>query len=73
MNDNVVELECVTTLPIPVERVIRKAGEANLSSVVVIGWEPDGGFYFASNDPSGPECLWLLELAKKRLLELGDP
>lgn len=70
--DNVVELQVVTRLDIPAERVIRRANEANLSNVVVIGWDDDGDFYFASSYASGPEVLWLLEMAKKELMAAGD-
>lgn len=66
---DVIEAPIVTRLPIPVERILRKAGEADLLSAVVIGWGGDGEFYFSSSDPSGPEALWLLELAKARLFD----
>lgn len=74
---NVVELDTITRLDIPVERVLRRATEADLEHVVVIGWRkdlPDGEdeFYFASSRPGGPEVLWMLALAQKRLLEIGD-
>ena len=64
----VVELECVTSLDLPVERILRKAGEADLEQAVVIGWTKDGDPYFASSCADGPEILWLIELTKLRLL-----
>lgn len=69
--DNVVVLPVVTRLDCPPERVLQAAA-AEVEKVVVIGWQPDGGFYFASSIAAGPECLWLIEMARKRLLEIGD-
>lgn len=72
MTDNIIEFNGITTLPIPVDRILNRALEAELSTVLVIGWSADGSFYFCGSDPSGPENLWLLELAKKALIEVGD-
>jgi hypothetical protein len=65
----IVELDVVTFLDIPVERVLRKAGEADLETVIVLGWRVDGSPYFASSIADGPETLWLLELTKLRLMK----
>jgi hypothetical protein len=70
MSDNIVFFDGVTRLDIPPERVLNSAKEANLENCVVIGWEKNGDFYFASSIASGPEVIWLLELAKKKLLEI---
>lgn len=69
---NVVELQVVTRLDVPVERILARATEAALTEVVVVGLKPDGKFYFASSKADGGDVLWLLEIAKKRLLEVGD-
>jgi hypothetical protein len=65
----VIEASFVTRLDIPAERILRKAQDADLSTAVVIGWDADGDFYFASTAADGGDVLWLLELAKKKLLE----
>jgi len=70
-NYNVVILPVVTYLDIPVERVLDGAKKAGLEGVVVIGYKKDEEFYFSSSSSSGPEVVWLLEHAKKRLLEVG--
>lgn len=69
--DNVVILNMVTRLDLPVERVIKGAQETNLKSVVVVGWDKNGDLYFASSKADGAEVLWLLEVAKKKLLAAG--
>ena len=66
--DNVVELPVVTTLPIPCERVLRKAIEASLGEVLVIGMVEDGSLYFAGSHGEIGNALWLLERAKNELL-----
>jgi hypothetical protein len=68
--NNVVFLGVVTTLDVPSQRVLDGAKEASLEDVVVIGWDEGGEFYFASSKANGAEVLWLLEKAKKKLLEI---
>lgn len=72
MTAEIIELDNITSLDIPVERVLRKADEADLQSVVVIGYDQNGDEYFASSVAGGPEILWALERAKLRLLRVVD-
>lgn len=73
MTDNVIPFNGVTRLPIPVERVLQGAQDAGLTEVVVTGYrEEDGAYYFASSEPDGPSCVWLLEKAKLELLRMED-
>lgn len=71
--ENVIELSVVTAVDIPIDRILRRAGEANLSQVLVLGYEQDGELYTAASFASGPEMLWMLRMAEKRLIEIGDP
>lgn len=64
----VVELDVQTSLPIPSEKLLQKAIDNGVTNVVIIGYDPDGKFYIASSDASCGDVLWLLEVAKKRLL-----
>ena len=64
-------LETVTCLDLDAERVLTGAA-GQLAHVVLVGTGHDGAFYFASNKTDGPECLWLLEMAKLRLLQVTD-
>jgi hypothetical protein len=41
-----------------------------LSEVVIVGYESDGSFYFASTQANGPDVLWLLKQAEQRLLAI---
>lgn len=68
----VVDLSVVTRLPIPPEKILKKALEKDLTSCVVIGYDADGGFWFASSDADGGGVLWLLELAKQKLFESAE-
>lgn len=68
----VVEPSFITTLDIPVERILRKAQDAGLTTVVVMGWDAEGDLYFASSVSDGGEVLWLMEKCKKDLLAVGD-
>ncbi len=61
-----------TTLDIPVERVLRKAAEKELSEVVVLGIDPDGELYLATSKGSRSAPLFLLEWAKKRIFQELD-
>jgi hypothetical protein len=69
---NVTILPLVTSLDIPVERVLQGAADTGLTDALVIGWDLNGEFYFSGSMASGPEALWLLGLAEKRLLETND-
>lgn len=71
MSAEVIEFSGVSKLDIPAERILRNAIKAELENVVVIGWDKDSDFYFAGSYAAGPETLWLLELAKAKLLKIG--
>lgn len=63
----------VTTLALPTDRVLRAALEYEFESVTIVGTLKDGTEYFASNVPDGPNVLWELARAQRKLLDLaGD-
>lgn len=68
---DVVNLDCVTKLDLSPNRVLDGARD-NLEDAVIIGWTKEGDFYFSSSKANGAEVLWLLEKAKKYLLEIDD-
>lgn len=69
---NKIELSDATGLDLPANRVLRKAVDADLESVVVIGFNVEDDMYFASSIASRAEALWMLEVAKKFLLEISE-
>jgi hypothetical protein len=68
-NDKVINLPCITYLDLPAERILEMAEQKGLAEVVVIGFDKDGEYYFASSKSDGANVLWLLELTKKKLFE----
>jgi hypothetical protein len=69
MTDNVIPLNNITMLDLPVPRILEEAKEY-LNTVVLIGTDKDGELYFSSSVADGGEVLWLLEKAKLALLDL---
>lgn len=68
---NVVPIGCITTLDVPVEKVIAGAADLDLDSVIVVGLK-EGKLYFAHSDAdAGTTCL-LLEKAKSLLVAEVD-
>lgn len=67
----VIELNVVTKLDIPADRVLQKA-IGRLESVVLCGYDKSGNEFFASSIADGGTTLWLLERCKKQLLEVPE-
>ncbi|MEV5407206.1 hypothetical protein AB0L20_32355 [Streptomyces albidoflavus] len=72
MTAEVIDLNLITKVDLPSERILTSALEADLSTVVVIGWDQDNELYFAGSSAYGPENLWLLEMAKTKLIRIGE-
>lgn len=72
MTAEIIELQIVTKLDIPVERVLNRALEADLAECVIVGFTQEGGLFFASNKADAGAVLYHLEMAKKRLLDICD-
>ena len=64
----VVELDVDTTLPVPSDRLLQAAIDADVRDVVLIGYDADGKLWFSSADPDVGHVMWQLELAKRFLL-----
>lgn len=71
-NDNVVAWPGITRLDVPAEQVLDAAKETCTDTAVVMGYDEDGDFRFYSSAADGGTVLWLLETARKRLLESVD-
>lgn len=70
MTDNVIPLGNVTSLDLPADRVLEQAMGQGLEGVVLLGFDGDGDFYVKSSYADGGTVLWLMEMAKKKLLEI---
>jgi hypothetical protein len=68
---NVVRFTGITKLDMPADHVLESA-LGKLEGVVILGYDKDGQEYFASSYTDGGDMLWLLERAKKALLEVAD-
>ena len=66
----VIIMEGVTRLDLPPERILESAITVGLTDAIVIGWYKEGELYFASSISGGADVLWLLEIAKKELLDI---
>ena len=58
-----IEPDFITSLDLPVEKVLRKATEAGLAQVVVVGEREDGEEYFASSQADAAQVIWHLQRA----------
>jgi hypothetical protein len=66
---NVIELNTVTTAAIPPEKILQAALKAELTEAIVIGQKPDGTVYFAMSTAEVPSVNWLLDCAKRLLMD----
>ena len=69
---DVISLGNITRLDIPTDRVLDEAKGSCADGVVIMGFDDDGEVYFASSIADGATVLWLIEHAKKKLLEVGE-
>lgn len=67
---NVIDLPVITTLDLPSDKLL-EAAMGRVDDVLILGWDKSGELYFASGKADGGHCLWLMELAKKQLLEMA--
>jgi hypothetical protein len=49
---------------------LNAALEADLDTVLVLGYDKAGNFYFAGSEASGPENVWLCEMGKHKLIQI---
>lgn len=68
-DDNVVFLE--TNLDLPPERILNGALEADLQTVLVIGWDKDERLFAGGSTANVAENLLLIEKFKQWLLSDG--
>ena len=64
---NVINFTGITKLDLPPDRVLESAKD-RLEGVVILGFDKEGGEYFASSYADGGDVLSLLERCKLRIL-----
>jgi hypothetical protein len=72
VTNNVIPLGNITRLDLPTDQVLDAAKGFCSDGVVILGWDDDGNFYFSSSIADGGTVIWLMEMAKKKLLEVGQ-
>lgn len=68
-DDNVVDLVNFVETGDSVEDVLEGAREKVKSNLVVLGWDEDDSLYVSAATSTNKDVLWLLEVAKKFILE----
>ena len=65
----VIELAAATRASISPEKILEAALKADLTEAIVIGQKPDGTVYFAMSTADAPSINWLLDCAKRLLMD----
>ena len=71
MTDNVTRFPGTTTLDLAPDTLLTEA-VGQLSDVVIVGFNHDGEFWFASSSADAAEVVWLLERTKHKLMQTTD-
>ena len=73
MADNIIPFDGITKPDIQVGEILDECKDhCTNGTVVIIGYNDNGEFYFSSSVSDGGTVLWLMETAKKILLEAGE-
>lgn len=66
----IVRLPCITRLDTEPALVLDGVPR-DLKEVLVIGTDAQGALYFSGSMASGPDALWLLEVARRTLMDMA--
>jgi len=69
---DVVDLDCVTTLDMDVDRLLEKAKNGGLVEVVIVGVDGNGNEFFASSKSDAAQAAYHLDRAKWNLFKQVD-
>jgi len=72
MTAEILNFTGITKGDIPPQAVLEGAMEMDLNEVVAVGYNSKGEFYFASSVGDIHRVLYLLEKAKKAIMEMED-
>lgn len=65
-------LNLITSQRVNPDRVLEACPEYGLTDVVILGFDKDGEFYFASSLAGTGDILYLFEKARHELLKMED-
>ena len=68
---DVVRLPVITRLDWPADEILDSA-KGRLDGVVILGYDREGGEFFASSLADGADVLWLLKRAEFAILHSAD-
>ena len=68
-DENLVDFDGITTLDIEPDKVLKGGIKAKMKVAILIGVLENDDLYFASSLGDTTKVLWLLEIAKKDLLD----
>lgn len=69
---NVIPWNGITRLDTDPAGVIASAAQADLTGVIILGFDSEGAEYFASSYADGGEVVWHLERAKFKLMQIAQ-
>lgn len=69
---NVALFTKVSPQPYDPNIMLAKAMNADLTEVVIVGFDGDGDFFFASSKASGGDCAWLLNMGLHKLMTVYE-
>lgn len=73
MTAEIIYPKILTSLKTEPARVIENLpAPEDWDEIIVLGYLKDGDEYIATNLGDGPDFLWILEMAKRRLLDTAD-
>ena len=70
-DDNVVLLNCLTTLDLPPDRLL-EAAVGELDKVIIIGVDKEGCEYYHQSTQDIPKLLFMIEKYKKMLMDIAS-
>jgi len=69
MGSNIIKFPPSKTLPISVDEIVDGLKKNNLKDIIIIGHDGNGKFYEGYSSMSVERALWLMEVAKQKLMQ----
>jgi hypothetical protein len=72
MTAEIIKYPGITRHDLDAQTVLEEACKLKFQDVLIIGYDEEGDFIFQSSKADGGLCLWLLEYAKRKLLDAAE-